>query len=155
MFRLISVLSLGLFVNNAFAEEPSDIDLELEAFHAAPDAEETKSNLRKADFNALDEEEEFSMDLSFTAPTQPVIDPDAELEPITEAAGSVEPDMDFAPKADDDFKLEEIEPAAVDPEAKDIEWDLDLSEDVEIGNTKITTETEKKSEAVNLDFLEE
>ena len=132
-----------------------DIDLDIEAFHAAPDAEETKKNIGKADFNALDEEEEFSMDLSSVAPTQPAIDPDAELEPITEKVGSEEPDMDISASSTDDFELEEIEPTAVDPAAKDIEWNLDLSEDMEIGNIKISAEEEKKSEAVNLDFLEE
>ena len=95
------------------------------------------------------------MDLSAVAPTQPAIDPDAELEPVTETIGSEEPDMDISANASDDFDLEDIEPTAVDPAAKDIEWNLDLSEDMEIGNIKISAEEEKKSEAVNLDFLEE
>ena len=123
-------------------------------------AEETKSNIGKADFNALDEEEDFSMDLSSVAPTQPVIDPDAELEPITEPAGTIEPEeaIELTPKTNNGFDMEEdieIEPAAVDPAAKELDWNLDLEEDMEIGNTKISAEEEKKSEAVDLDFLEE
>lgn len=162
MFRLISVLSLGFFVNSAFAEEPADtsFDIDLEAIHAAPAAEDTKAETHKASFNALDEEEDFSMDLSSVAPTQPAIDPDAELEPIAETVGSLAPtgNITLTPQKDAGFQMEEdleIEPAKVDAAAKNIDWNLDLSEDMEIGNTKISAEEEKKSEAVDLGFLEE
>ena len=39
--------------------------------------------------------------------------------------------------------------------AKDIEWNFDLSEDLELGDEDLKIEEEEKSEPVNLDYLEE
>ena len=157
MLRLISVLVLGFLVNDAFADEiDSDFDLDLEAIHAAPDADENAKIRHTASFDALDEEEEFSMDLSGTAPAGNIVDPDSELE-VFEVKTDTEPDMDVASATTDSFEMEEMieEPEAVDQAAKDLDWDLDLSEDMEIGDQKISAKEEQKSEAVNLDFLEE
>ena len=38
---------------------------------------------------------------------------------------------------------------------EDIQWDLDLNEDLEIGEGNLKIAPEPKSEPVNLDFLEE
>jgi hypothetical protein len=157
MLRLISVLVLGFLINDAFADEmDSDLDLDLEAFHAAPNADDNAKIRHTASFDALDEEEEFSMDLSGSAYVGDIVDPDSELE-VFVVKTDTEPDMDFASAAIDYVELEEIieEPTPVDQNAKDLDWNLDLSEDMEIGDQKISAEETQKSEAVNLDFLEE
>lgn len=153
MLRTIFVLSSLLFVNNAFADEDPNLDIDLEAIHAAPQAEENQNTQRKADFNALDEEDEFEMDLSNpTTPATEVINPDAEL--TMETTAITEPNE--LSMGSDSLGMDVMEePAAVDPAAKDIDWSLDLSEDMEIGDTKISPKVEKKSEPVNLDFLDE
>lgn len=158
MLRLISVFVLGFLVNDAFADEiDSDFDLDLEAIHAAPDVDENAKIRHTASFDALDEEEDFSMDLSGSASAGDIVDPDSELE-VFEVKTETEPNMDVPPAATtDSFELEEMieEPDAVDQAAKDLDWNLDLSEDMEIGKQKISAKEEQKSEAVNLDFLEE
>ena len=157
MLRLISVLVLGFLVNDAIADEiDSDLDLDLEAIHAAPNADDNAKIRLTASFDALDEEEEFSMDLSGSAPAGDIVDPDSELE-VLEVKTDTEPDMNVSSETIDYVELEEIieEPTPVDQGAKDLDWNLDLSEDMEIGDQKISAEETQKSEAVNLDFLEE
>ncbi len=113
-------------------------DEEIEAFYKDNSAEQAKE-VPSPEVNLL-EEEEFSMDLSGldNAPINPEVtigDVDIEADII---AG--EP-----PEATD---------AAVTP-VEDIEWNLDLSEDLEIGSENLQIEEKPKSEPVNLDFLDE
>ena len=157
MFRSVFFIAASTLSLTAFATEEDELDLDLEAIHAAPTAKEDGAKKIEASFNALDEEEEFSMDLSVSVPTEAIINPDEELAPEVAPVIQMNDEIEGMNANSPAIELEEIieEPAAVDPSAKDIEWNLDLSEDMEIGDQKITTEKEKKSDPVNLDFLEE
>jgi hypothetical protein len=146
------------FADDSFADLDPDFDTELEDIQNSPTAkDETKNERREASFNALDEEEEFEMNLSEPAvDANNIADPDAELEPLVESDTEIIVE-DNSNIADSNVivDIEEIIPTTVDAEAKDIEWNLDLDEDIEIGDKKISSKEVEKSEPVDLDFLDE
>ena len=119
----------------AFAEPTEDSkekveaeinDSEIQAFYEAKKEEDTGITVD------LLEEEDFEMDLSGLA-TTPV------------------------PSADVDATNNATEPAApvsATP-VETLDWDLDLTEDIEIGDGNLKIAPEPKSEPVNLDFLDE
>ena len=158
---LLSVNTVA-FADDVLADLDPDFDTELEEIKNSPTAsDKSKNERRKASFNALDEEDEFEMNLSEPVDTNTtaITDPDAELEPLVEENldGDVTGIDEASPSNENEVlnDIEEIVPTPVDEAAKEIEWDLDLDEDIEIGDKKITTKEKDKSEPVDLDFLEE
>ena len=136
MTRFITGLLVLSLTNIASAADVDpNVEDDIKAFHNAPEKVDTPS----IDIDPLDEEEGFEMDLSIPIAIPAVENPEAELSstPIinTEMPEDGEP--------------------MVDPAAGNIEWNLDLSEDLEVGDTVLSTEDTPKSEPVNLDYLEE
>jgi hypothetical protein len=159
---LLSVLFISPLTASAddgFADLDPDIEAELQEIHNAPTHEKATNERRDASFNALDEEEEFEMDMTGIAKAAPVIDPDAELEPlvINNTTSDIDGPEEMNDIGGDLGTFEEIEeaPTPVDPGAQKIEWNLDLDEDIEIGNKTIQIKEEAKSAPVDLDFLDE
>lgn len=136
MTRFITGLLVLSLTNIAWAEDVDpNVEDDIKAFHNAPEKVDTPS----IDIDPLDEEEGFEMDLSMPVATTTVDNPEAELS--------------SAPIVNTEIP-EDGEPV-VDPAAANIEWNLDLSEDLEVGDTVLSTEETPKSEPVNLDYLEE
>ena len=102
---------------------------EIQAFYEAKKVEETKVTV-----DVLSEED-FEMDLSGLS--APVVTTSQE----TNAEGSVAP-------INDTMKTTEAP-------AEELDWNLDLTEDLEIGDGNLKLAPEPKSEPVNLDFLDE
>lgn len=136
------VHALLMLTQISFAEPTEDTvsaeinEEEIEAFYkdnSAEKAAETPSP--QVD---LLEEEEFSMDLSGLNST-----------PINTETASVDVEADATT-----VEPEQATETPVTP-VEDIEWNLDLSEDLEIGSGNLQIEEKPKSEPVNLDFLEE
>ena len=121
----------------------SNVEEDIKAFHNAPEKVENTIEI-----DPLDEEGEFVMDLTMPTTPQETIDPDAELTSIV----TTEPMTSST-----NLELGEIveDTPTVDEAAKDIEWNFDLSEDLELGDEDLKIEEEKKSDPVNLDYLEE
>ena len=117
----------------AFAEPTEDTvdseinEEEIQAFYEAKKVEETKVTV-----DVLSEED-FDMDLSGLS--APVVNATAEAAAATTTTN------------------EDATPAQVPVET--LEWDLDLTEDLEIGDGNLKLAPEAKSEPVNLDFLDE
>ena len=164
---LRSILLSAFFVfpatalaEDALADLDPDFEADLEEIQNAPTAtENANADRRQASFDALDEEEEFEIDLSYTTPANPVVDPDAELEPLevkSEGLQDTNEPIETSNNAFDsiDDEIEEV-PMPVAPEAKNIDWNLDLDEDIEIGDKEIKSKQESKSAPVDLDFLDE
>ena len=164
-YRSILLSTVLAFSTTANADDfIADLDPDLEELEEISDSSTAKSNVerRQASFDALDEEDDFEMDLTSVAPAQTIEDPDAELEASTSEGDLLqdtnEPVQSLDTISDLDMDLEEeIEVATqpVDPAAKNLDWSLDLDEDVEISVKKTTTEPEAKSAPEELDFLEE
>ena len=141
---IITLLTLSISqVAIADSAVDSNVEEDIKAFHNAPEKVETKIEI-----DPLDEEGEFVMDLTMPTTPQETIDPDAELTSVvtTEAMTS-----------STNLELGEIveDTPTVDETAKNIEWNFDLSEDLELGDDDLKIEEEKKSDPVNLDYLEE
>lgn len=147
LFSTIFAVILGtvLFANTAntaIAEEDT-LGQEIESFHTTTTKTEPSVTI-----NAMEEEEEFQMDLSTPVPAQNIGNPDDELvvtpSVVSSAATTVSRDASL--------DIEDV-PPPVDEAAKAIEWNLNLEEDLE----KITPvqQTEEKSAPVNLEYLEE
>ena len=141
---IITLFTLSISpVAMAESSVDSNVEEDIKAFHNAPEKVETTIEI-----DPLDEEGEFVMDLTMPTTPQETIDPDAELTSIvtTEAMTS-----------STNLELGEIveDTPTVDEAAKNIEWNFDLSEDLELGDEDLKIEEEKKSEPVNLDYLEE
>lgn len=117
----------------AFAEPTEDTveaeinEEEIQAFYEAKKVEEAKVTV-----DVLSEED-FDMDLSGLS--APVVNPSSESTVATTTTN------------------EEVAPAQAPVETLD--WDLDLTEDLEIGDGNLKLAPEAKSEPVNLDFLDE
>ncbi len=135
------VHALLMLTQISFAEPTEDTvsaeinEEEIEAFYkdnSAEKAAETPSP--QVD---LLEEEEFSMDLS-----------GLNSAPVNTEAVSVDVEDDAA-------TVEPVDAATPVTPVEEIEWNLDLSEDLEIGSGNLQIEEKPKSEPVNLDFLEE
>ena len=116
----------------AFAEPTEDTvdseinEEEIQAFYEAKKVEETKVTV-----DVLSEED-FDMDLSGLS--APVVNATAESAVATTTTNEAAPSQ--AP-------------------VETLEWDLDLTEDLEIGDGNLKLAPEAKSEPVNLDFLDE
>ena len=167
LYRTIFLSAVFAFSTNALADDldlVADLDPDLEELSEISETStKMKSNVerRQASFDALDEEDDFEMDLTSVAPTQVIDDPDAELELTTPEAGLLEdtdaPLQNTATNSDLEMDIEEIEeaPPAADPSAKDLDWSLDLDEDIEITAEKSTPEQKSERAPETLDFLEE
>ena len=102
---------------------------EIQAFYEAKKVEETKVTV-----DVLSEED-FEMDLSgLSAPAVTTAQ-------ATNAEGSVAPINDTM--------------TTTEAPAEELDWNLDLTEDLEIGDENLKLAPEPKSEPVNLDFLDE
>lgn len=135
MTRLIAGIFALSLANIAWADDVDpNVEDDIKAFHNAPEKVEAPS----IDIDPLDEEEEFEMDLSMPVATT-IENPEVEL--TTNTVVNAELPEDGEP--------------VVDPTAANIEWNLDLSEDLEVGDAVLSTEETPKSDPVNLDYLEE
>lgn len=135
MNRLITALFALSLTNMAWAEDVDpNVEEDIKAFHNAPEKVDTPS----IEIDPLDEEEGFEMDLSTPVVTT-VENPESELSTTTTVS----------------TELPEDGEPVVDPSATNLDWSLDLSEDLEVGDTVLTTEEAPKSEPANLDYLEE
>lgn len=135
MTRLIAGIFALSLTNIAWADDVDpNVEDDIKAFHNAPEKVEAPS----IDIDPLDEEEDFEMDLSMPVATT-IENPEVEL--TTSTVVNAELPEDGEP--------------VVDPTAANIEWNLDLSEDLEVGDAVLSTEEAPKSDPVNLDYLEE
>ena len=135
MTRLIAGIFALSLANIAWADDVDpNVEDDIKAFHNAPEKVEAPS----IDIDPLDEEEEFEMDLSMPVATT-IENPEVELTTTTVV----------------NAELPEDGEPVVDPTAANIEWNLDLSEDLEVGDAVLSTEETPKSDPVNLDYLEE
>ena len=165
LYRTIVLSTLFALSTTAQADDfIADLDPDLEELSEISDAPvQTKSNVerRQASFDALDEEDDFEMDLSSVAPSQVIDDPDAELDLSAPEAGLLqdtdEPLQILDASSDLEMDIEEIEetPGPVDPATTELEWSLDLDEDIEIVAPKTAPKQVSERAPENLDFLEE
>ena len=137
MMTMITALFAISLTATSFAEDVDpNVEEDIKAFHNAPEKVEEPT----IDIDPLEEEGGFQMDLTMPATPVAIENPEGELDaaaPVT----TIELGEDGEP--------------IVDPAAAQLEWNLDLSEDLEVGDVILTTEEEPKSEPVNLDYLEE
>lgn len=141
---IISLFTISISQVAAAESTPdSSVEEDIKAFHNAPEKQETTIEI-----DPLDEEGEFVMDLTMPTPVSQTVDPDAELSSIVTT--------ELTPSEINNDLGEIVEGAPiVNDAAKDIEWNFDLSEDLELGDEDLKIEEEEKSEPVNLDYLEE
>ena len=124
----------------AFAEPTEDTtekidaeinDADIQAFYEAKKEEDTAITVDMLS------EEDFEMDLSgLTAPV-----------------ASVNPEVVDTPAMETGVNT--VDSLAPVTPVEDFNWDLDLTEDIEIGDGNLKIAPEPKSEPVNLDFLDE
>ena len=140
MTTFITGLLALCLTNISYADDTVEPNIEedIKAFHNAPEKVEEPT----IDIDPLEEEDGFEMDLSIPV-TASIENPEVELA-VNSTISSTEV-----------VELTEDGEPVVDPAAANIEWNLDLSEDLEVGDAVLTTDEEPKSEPVNLDYLEE
>ena len=145
--RTIIISIFALSISQIAVAEPtadSTVEEDIKAFHNAPEKVEAAIEI-----DPMEEEGEFVMDLTTPVTMQNTVDPEAEIDQETSTTAiSSTTAMALG-------EIAEGAPLAVDDSAKELNWNFDLSEDLEIGDEDLVIEEEKKSEPVNLDYLEE
>lgn len=135
----------------AFAEPVEDTkekidaeinEAEIQAFYEAKKEEDTAITVDMLS------EEDFEMDLSALSAPAAI--------PVADAITAIDTDVELSDMDLSDVDLD-VPTASTVPltPVEDLNWDLDLDEDLEIGAGNLKLAPEPKSEPVNLDFLDE
>ena len=74
--------------------------------------------------------------------------------PVTTPVTTETVDGELGVEMNDEMGVDTVSNAPLTP-VEDLSWDLDLNEDLEIGDGNLKIAPEPKSEPVNLDFLDE
>ena len=137
MLLMLSQIALAEPTEDTTEKVEAEInEAEIQAFYEAKKEEDTAITVDML------EEDDFEMDLS--ALSAPVATP-----VTTETA-----DGELGVELDDEMSVNTVSNAPLTP-VEDLNWDLDLNEDLEIGDGNLKIAPEPKSEPVNLDFLDE